>query len=97
MAKSSTGLEENIAGLLCYVLGWVTGLIFFLIEKESKFYSFRRRRVMRMNHQISCIRKNRDRFFGQGGRTLPFSLGLGVAGILNRGNLPHKSILLQPD
>ncbi|MBM3154931.1 MAG: DUF4870 domain-containing protein [Chloroflexi bacterium] len=40
MAKSSTGLEENIAGLLCYVLGWVTGLIFFLIEKDSKFVRF---------------------------------------------------------
>jgi len=40
MAKSSTGLEENIAGLLCYVAGWVTGLIFFLIEKDSKFVKF---------------------------------------------------------
>jgi len=40
MAKSSTGLEENIAGLLCYVLGWITGLIFFLIEKDSKFVKF---------------------------------------------------------
>jgi uncharacterized membrane protein len=32
MAKSSTGLDENVAGLLCYVAGWITGLIFFLIE-----------------------------------------------------------------
>jgi len=40
MAKSSTGLEENVAGLLCYVLGWITGLIFFLIEKDSKFVKF---------------------------------------------------------
>lgn len=40
MAKSSTGLEENIAGLLCYVAGFVTGLIFFLIEKDSKFVKF---------------------------------------------------------
>jgi uncharacterized membrane protein len=28
------GLEENVAGLLCYILGWVTGLIFFLIDKR---------------------------------------------------------------
>jgi uncharacterized membrane protein len=27
-------MEENIAGLLCYVLGWVTGLIFLLIDKR---------------------------------------------------------------
>ncbi|MCX6000972.1 MAG: DUF4870 domain-containing protein [Chloroflexi bacterium] len=40
MAKSSTGLEENVAGLLCYILGWVSGLIFFLIEKDSKFVKF---------------------------------------------------------
>jgi uncharacterized membrane protein len=37
---SSTGLEENVAGLLCYVLGWITGLIFFLLEKENKFVRF---------------------------------------------------------
>ena len=40
MEKTSTGLQENVAGLLCYVLGWVTGLIFFLIEKENKFVRF---------------------------------------------------------
>ncbi|RPJ62410.1 MAG: DUF4870 domain-containing protein [Dehalococcoidia bacterium] len=40
MAKSSTGLEENVAALLSYVVGWVTGLIFFLIEKDSKFVKF---------------------------------------------------------
>jgi uncharacterized membrane protein len=27
-------MEENVAGLLCYVLGWVTGLIFYLIDKR---------------------------------------------------------------
>src|ERR1700691_2823417 len=29
-----TGLTENVAGLLCYVLGWITGLVFFLIDKR---------------------------------------------------------------
>ncbi|NSW91238.1 MAG: DUF4870 domain-containing protein [Firmicutes bacterium] len=38
--KSSTGLQENIAGLLCYVLGWITGILFIIIEKESKFVKF---------------------------------------------------------
>ena len=32
--QGSTGLDENVAGLLCYVLGWVTGIIFFLIDKR---------------------------------------------------------------
>lgn len=40
MAKTSTGLEENVAGLLCYVLGWITGLVFILIEKENKMVRF---------------------------------------------------------
>jgi len=40
MAKSSTGLAENVAGLLCYVLVWVSGLVFVLIEQESKFVRF---------------------------------------------------------
>ncbi|HEY8225703.1 MAG TPA: DUF4870 domain-containing protein [Pyrinomonadaceae bacterium] len=38
--KSSTGLDENIAALLSYVFGWVSGLIFFLIEKDSKLVRF---------------------------------------------------------
>jgi len=40
MEKTSTGLEANVAGLLCYVLGWVSGLVFILIEKENKFVRF---------------------------------------------------------
>jgi uncharacterized membrane protein len=38
--KSSTGMDENLAALLSYVLGFVTGIIFFVIEKESKFVKF---------------------------------------------------------
>ena len=34
------GLEQNIAGALCYAVGWVTGLIFLLSEKENKFVRF---------------------------------------------------------
>lgn len=40
LGKSSTGMQANVAGLLSYVLGWLTGLIFFLIEKENKFVRF---------------------------------------------------------
>ena len=40
MEKSSTGLTANVAGLLCYVLGWVSGLVFLLMERESKFVCF---------------------------------------------------------
>jgi len=39
-AESSTGLTANVAGLLCYVLGWVTGIIFIVLEKKSTFVKF---------------------------------------------------------
>lgn len=34
MSTQQTGVAENVAGLLCYVVGWVTGLIFLLIDKR---------------------------------------------------------------
>ena len=35
VADSPTaGIDENVAGLLCYVFGWVSGLIFLLIDKR---------------------------------------------------------------
>ncbi len=38
--KSSLGMDENIAGLLSYLLGFITGIIFYVLEKESKFVRF---------------------------------------------------------
>ena len=32
--STDSGMAENVAGLLCYVLGWVTGIIFLLIDKR---------------------------------------------------------------
>jgi uncharacterized membrane protein len=40
MQKTSIGLPENIAGMLCYILGWVSGLILYLIEKDSDFVRY---------------------------------------------------------
>ena len=39
-SESSTGLSANVAGLLCYVLTWVTGIIFVVLEKKSTFVKF---------------------------------------------------------
>jgi uncharacterized membrane protein len=38
--KTSMGLDANVAALLSYVLTWVTGLVFFLVEKENRFVRF---------------------------------------------------------
>lgn len=40
MEKTSTGLQENVAGLLCYVAGWISGIVFLLLEKENKTVRF---------------------------------------------------------
>lgn len=37
---TSTGLDENLTGLLCYLGIFVTGLIFTLLEKKSAFVKF---------------------------------------------------------
>jgi uncharacterized membrane protein len=39
-AESSTGLSVNAAGLLCYVAGWITGIVFVVLEKKSIFVKF---------------------------------------------------------
>jgi uncharacterized membrane protein len=38
--KSSTGLEENVAGFLCYLFGFFTGVVFLIVEKQSRFVKF---------------------------------------------------------
>ncbi len=37
---SSTGLDPNLAGLLTYVLGFVSGLVFLVLEKQSSYVRF---------------------------------------------------------
>jgi len=40
-AAPTAGMAENIAGPLCYALGWITGIIFLLIDKRPfvKFHA----------------------------------------------------------
>lgn len=33
-ATTSTGLDPKVAGLLAYLVGWVSGLILYLVEKD---------------------------------------------------------------
>jgi uncharacterized membrane protein len=40
MARTPIELEENIVGVLCYVLGWASGIYFIQKEKENKFIRF---------------------------------------------------------
>ena len=40
LGTTDTGIKPNIAALLAYVVGFITGLIFILIEKKNKFVRF---------------------------------------------------------
>jgi len=37
---SSTGLAPNLAGALAYLLGPITGIVFLVVEKDSRFVRF---------------------------------------------------------
>lgn len=39
-SKTALGIDENIEGLLCYVLGFITGILFLVLEKDNKFVRF---------------------------------------------------------
>ncbi len=38
--KTALGIDENIEGLLGYLLGFITGILFLILEKENKFVRF---------------------------------------------------------
>lgn len=39
-AETSTGLDENAAAALSYVLGWLTGIVMFLVESDNEHVRF---------------------------------------------------------
>ncbi len=56
-AGAQSGLAENVAGGLCYVLGWVTGIIFLLIDKRPfvKFHAAQSIVVFGALHVIQIV------------------------------------------
>ena len=38
--SSITDIKPNVAGLLCYLAGWITGIIFLILEQKNKFVRF---------------------------------------------------------
>ncbi len=38
--KTVLGISENLEAVLTYAVGWVTGIVFILIEKENDFVRF---------------------------------------------------------
>ena len=79
-------MEENVAGLLCYVGGWVTGLIFFLIDKRPfvRFHAAQSMVVFGGLHIIYVILA--EVFFG--------SFLVGSFGLFSLGSLLFSAIRL---
>ena len=55
VSKSSTGLDENIASLLSYIMTWVSGLVFFLIEKDSRLVRFHAMQAILLGGVVTVV------------------------------------------
>lgn len=38
--ENTSGLDQNVAALLTYAVGFITGIIFIFVEKENRFVRF---------------------------------------------------------
>ncbi len=47
---TATGLTQNVAGALAYLLGPITGILFLIVEKENRFVRFHA-----MQSTVFCI------------------------------------------
>jgi uncharacterized membrane protein len=76
-ASAQSGLSENVAGLLCYLVGWITGLVFFLIDKRP-FVRFHAAQSMVVFGGLHIINIALGLFFGMG---MMYRGGLGGFGM----------------
>jgi uncharacterized membrane protein len=72
-SSATSGMAENVAGLLCYVLGWVTGLIFFFIDKRP-FVRFHAAQSIVVFGGLTIIQLALSVIFTAGGVALGFGL-----------------------
>jgi uncharacterized membrane protein len=69
----TSGMAENVAGLLCYALGWITGLIFYFIDKRP-FVRFHAAQSIVVFAGLTIIRIGLGMIFLTGGVSLGFGL-----------------------
>lgn len=55
MEKTSLGMQENIEGAVCYVLGWLTGIIIYILEKENAIVRFHARQSILVFLPLSIL------------------------------------------
>jgi uncharacterized membrane protein len=83
--SAQSGMSENVAAFLCYLLGWITGIIFFLIDKRPfvRFHAAQSIVVFGGLHVINIII---GIFFGAGmmmGGFHAFGMGAGLYGLIS--------------
>jgi uncharacterized membrane protein len=74
LGTTDTGIKPNIAALLAYLLGFISGLVFLLIEKKNKFVRF---------HAMQSIVTFGALFVAQWVLTLVPILGLLMSGLIS--------------
>ena len=40
MTETSLGMNEKLEGALCYLLFWITGIVFYILENENEYVKF---------------------------------------------------------
>jgi uncharacterized membrane protein len=80
VGAGTSGMAENVAGMLCYLFWWITGLIFFLIDKRP-FVRFHAAQSIVVFGGLSILRLALRVMFATGGWT-GFSVGWGLSSIL---------------
>jgi len=73
---AGTGLEENVAGLLCYAAWWITGLVFFITDKRP-FVRFHAAQAM-VTFGAICVLYVLLAIFA----SVTLAIGIGVIGTL---------------
>jgi len=79
MEKTSLGLDENIEGLLCYALGWITGIVFLVLEKDNKFVRFHAMQSIATFLPLSILAWIIGSIF----MWMPFFIGWAIGGIIS--------------
>jgi uncharacterized membrane protein len=84
--SAQSGMSENVAAFLSYLLGWITGLIFFLIDKRP-FVRFHAAQSMVVFGGLHILSIALGIFFGAGmmfrGGFGAFGMGAALYGLIN--------------
>lgn len=87
--QAASQMDEKVAGLLCYVLGWITGLIFYFIDKRPyvRFHAAQSIVVFAGLHVISIVLAMFFGFSLIAGGLSGFSLGYALYGLVDLAGL----------